>query len=82
MNLIIGLPKSKKLDRNKYNTIATYIDLYLKVAYFMLTTKQVDTEGITNIHKWEIFWLHELPRGIISDRKLQFIVKVIKALYK
>ena len=51
MNLVTSLSKSEGLNENKYNTIITYIDLHLKAAHFALTTKQVDVEGITNIHK-------------------------------
>ena len=55
MDLVTGLPKSEGLDRNKYNAIATYVDLHSKVAHFILTTKQVNIEGIANIHEREIF---------------------------
>ena len=82
VDLVTGLPKSEGLDGNKYNAIATYVDLHSKAAHFVLTTEQVDAEGIANIHEREIFRLHGLPRGIVSDRGPQFAAKVIKALYK
>ena len=81
MDLVTGLPKSEGLDRNKYNVIATYIDLHFKAAHFVLTTEQVDTEEIVNIHEQEIFRLHGLPRGIISDRGPQFAARVMRELY-
>ena len=82
IDLVTGLPKSEGLDGNKYNAIATYVDLHSKAAHFVLTTEQVDAEGIANIYEREIFRLHGLPRGIVSDRGPQFAAKIIKALYK
>lgn len=81
-DLITGLPPSKGIDGNTYIAIATYVDLYLKQAYFALTTDKVDANGIADLHIRDIFRLHRLPRGIISDRGLQFISQFIKALYE
>lgn len=43
---------------------------------------KVNTEGITDLHICDVFRLYGLPRGIISDRGLQFAFRFIKALYQ
>lgn len=50
--------------------------------YFALTTNKVDTDGIADLHIRDVFRLHGLPRGTISDRGLQFMSRFIKALYE
>lgn len=81
-DLITGLPPSKGIDGNMYIAIATYVDLYSKHAHFALTTDKVDTNGIADLHIHDIFRLHGLPRGIISDRGPQFVSRFIKVLYE
>lgn len=65
-----------------YTAIATYVDLYSKQAHFALTTDKVDADSIADLHIRDVFRLHGLPRGIISDRGLQFASRFIKALYE
>lgn len=67
-NLVTGLLPSKGIDTKMYIAIATYVDLYLKQVYFALTTDKVDAEGIADLYIRDVFRLHGLPRGIISDR--------------
>lgn len=65
-----------------YTAIATYVDLYSKQAHFALTTDKVDADRIADLHIRDVFRLHGLPRGIISDRGPQFASRFIKALYQ
>ena len=81
-DLITGLPLSKGIDSKTYNAISTYVDLYGKQAHFLLTNDTVDADGIADLHIRDVFRLHGLPRGLISDRGPQFAAKTIKALYK
>lgn len=81
-DLVTGLPPSKEIDGNTYTAIANYVDLYSKQAHFALTTDKVDADGIADLHIRDVFRLHGLPRGIISDRGPQFASRFIKALYQ
>lgn len=80
-NLVTGLLPSKGIDGNIYTAITTYVNLYIKQAHFALTTDKVDADSIADLHIRDVFQLHGLPRGIISDRGLQFASWFIKALY-
>lgn len=81
-DLVTGLLSSKGIDEKTYTAIATYVDLYSKQAHFALTTDKVDTDGIADLHIRDVFRLHGLLRGIISDRGPQFASRFIKVLYK
>lgn len=81
-DLVTGLPPSKGIDGKMYTAIATYVDLYSKQAHFALTTDKVDANEIADLHIRDVFRLHGLPRGIISDRGPQFASRFIKALYE
>lgn len=65
-----------------YTAITIYVDLYSKQAHFALTTNKVNADGIVDLHICDIFRLHRLPWGIISDRGPQFVFRFIKALYE
>lgn len=54
----------------------------MKQAHFALTTDKVDADNITDLHIRNIFRLHGLLRGIISNQGPQFVFWFIKALYE
>lgn len=81
-DLVTRLPPSKGIDGKTYTAIATYVDLYSKQAHFALTTDKVDANDIVDLHIRDVFRLHGLPQGIISDRGPQFMFRFIKALYE
>ena len=76
-DLITGLPKCKG-----YDAIATYVDLYTKQVHICPTTKDVDSEGIADLHYKEVFQHHGIPTEFISDRGPQYVSKVMRALLK
>lgn len=71
-DLVTGLPLSKGINGNMYTAIVTYVDLYSKQAHFALTTDKVNADSIADLYIRNVFRLHGLPRGIISDRGPQF----------
>lgn len=81
-DLVTGLPLSKGIDGKTYTAITTYVDLYTKQVHFALTTDKVDADGIADLHIRNVFRLHRLLRGIISNRGPQFASRFIKALYE
>lgn len=81
-DLVTRLLLSKGINGNIYTAIATYVDLYSKQVHFAFTTDKVDTDGIADLYIRDVFRLHGLLRGIISDREPQFASRFIKALYE
>lgn len=66
-DLVTRLPLSKGINSNMYTAIAIYVDLYIKQAHFALTTDKVNPDGIADLYIHNVFRLHGLPQGIISD---------------
>jgi len=52
------------------------------MAYFMPITEKTMAEGLARMFKDNVWWLHELPESIISDRGPQFAVGIMKELNK
>jgi len=52
----------------------------LKIAHFIAITEGILAEELTKLFKDNIWKLYELQENIISDRKLQFVVELMKEL--
>ena len=63
-----------------YNAILVVYDCFSKMVHFIATTEKTLVEGLAKLF-WDHIWkLHELPESIISDRRVQFVVGMIKEL--
>jgi hypothetical protein len=71
MDFLLNLPPSV-LDDRKYNSLFVAQDILTKMAHFILTTTTVKAEGVAKLCFENIYRLHGLPKGIISDRDLKF----------
>ena len=75
---IIGpLPKSNGMD-----AIVVIVDRFTKMIYLKVATTNVSLEGITKIHRDDIWRLHGIPRKILSDRGPQFALKFMEKFTK
>jgi len=75
---IIGpLPKSNGMD-----AIVVIVDQFTKMIRLKTTTMNILLEGIAKIYRDEIWKLHGIPRKILSDRGLQFVLKFMEELTK
>ena len=63
-----------------YNAIVVYIDHYSKQVYVILTTSEVDTEGIMDIHYHEVFRLHGIPSKVVSMKALYYKLGIVHVL--
>jgi len=74
-NFITKLPLAQG-----YNAILVVCNCFSKMAYFIATTEKTSAEGLAKLF-WDHIWkLHGLPESIISDRRVQFAVEMMKEL--
>ena len=75
MDFITGLPESKppgsENDRG-FNAILVIVDRLIKMAHYIPTRKDMNSEQVVRLYFDNIFLLHSLPDSIISDRGTQF----------
>jgi len=55
-------------------------DHFSKIAHFIATTEKTSAEGLAKLFRDHVWKLHGLPESIISDRRVQFVVGMIKEL--
>ena len=67
MDFIVDLLPAK-YRRNVYNAVLIAIYRYFKITRFILYTKDVTTEELSNILYNEIFLRYNVPRSIIINR--------------
>ena len=71
------LPKS-----NGMNTIVVIVDWFMKIIQLKATTTNIFSKGIAKIYRNKIWKLYRIPRKILSDRSLQFMLKFIEEFTK
>ena len=73
MDFITGLPKSKpSYSETRFNVIFVVVDRLTKMANYIPTRKDTNSEQVARLYFDNIFRLHALPDSIISDRGTQF----------
>jgi len=63
-----------------YNAILVVCDRFSKMAHFIATTEKMSAEGLAKLFRDQVWRLHGLPESIISDRRVQFVVGMMKEL--
>jgi RNase H-like domain found in reverse transcriptase/Integrase zinc binding domain/Retrotransposon gag protein/Retroviral aspartyl protease/Reverse transcriptase (RNA-dependent DNA polymerase)/Chromo (CHRromatin Organisation MOdifier) domain/Zinc knuckle len=81
MDFMVNLPSSA-IGNTKYNSLFVVVDSLSKMAHLIPTTTTVTAEGVAKLYFDNIFRLHGLPLGIISDRDSKFTGAFWKALQK
>ena len=76
VDLISPLPKSKGK-----NAIIVIVDQFSKMIWLFPVSTKITSQGVVKIFRDEIFKLHGIPKKVISDRGLQFILSFMKELY-
>ena len=71
MDFIEGLPMS-----GEYNLILVVVDCLTKMALFIPTCKDLDTEGLVCLFIDRVFSKHGAPHDIVSDRGHHFVSKL------
>ena len=71
MDFLINLPSSALNDR-KYNSLMVVTDLFAKMVHLIPTMTNVMAERVAKLYYDNIYRLHGLPRGIVSDRDTKF----------
>jgi len=77
MDFIVELSES-----SGHNAVMTVVDLVLKRVYFIPTHTTVTVERVAKLFLYYVWKLHRLPRQVVSDRGLQFIILFIQELYR
>lgn len=71
MDFIEGLPESGSFD-----SILVVVDRLTKMALFVPTCKDLDTEGLVHLFIDRVFSKHGAPHDIVSDRGRHFVSKL------
>jgi hypothetical protein len=76
MDFITGLPKSAK----KNDAIMVVVEKLIKATHFVPIKSTCKAIDIASIFMKEIFWLHDMPEEIISDKDTKFTSRFWKYL--
>jgi len=71
MDFLINLPSSM-LNDHKYNSLFVIVDILTKMVHLIPTATNVKAEGVAKLYFENIYHLHGLPKGIVSDRDTKF----------
>jgi len=81
MDFLINLPSSM-LNDHKYNSLYGVVDILTKMVHLIPTTTNVKAEGVAKLYFENIYRLHGLPKGIVSDRDTKFTGAFWRTLQK
>src|SRR5438045_9074775 len=81
MDCLPRLPSSA-VGNQKFNSLLVIIDMLTKQVHLIPTTKDVTAGGVAQLYFDNIYKLHGLPRGIISDRDTKFTGAFWRTLQK
>jgi transposase InsO family protein len=81
MDFMVNLPSSAIGDL-KFNSLMVIEDYLTKMTRLIPTTTNVKAEGVAKLYFDNIYKLHGLPRGIVSDRDSKFTGAFWRALQK
>ena len=85
MDFITGLPESKPPGSESdhgFNAILVIVDRLTKMAHYIPTREDTNSEQVARLYFDNIFRLHGLPDSIISDRGTQFTSVFSRTLCK
>ena len=77
INIIGPLPKSNGMD-----TIVVIMDRFTKMIWLKSMTTNISLEEIAKIYRDKIWKLYRIPRKILSNKGLQFILKFMEEFTK
>jgi len=81
MYLIVDFITKLSLVAEK-NIILVVCDRLSKLAYFVVTTERTSVKGLVRLFRNNVWKLHRLPKSVISDKELQFVMELTKKLNK
>ena len=61
-----------------YDAILVVCDCFSKMVYFIATMKKMSVEGLAKLFQDHMWKLHGLSESIISDKRMQFAVGMIR----
>ena len=77
VDFIVELPES-----HGYDAIMNVVDSVSKVSHFILTHTTITALGAACLFLAHIWKLHELLKQVVSNQGLQFIVELMRELYR
>jgi len=80
VDLITDLPLSKDSEGHEYDAICTFVDLLTKQAFFVRTTKSLDSVGLAHLYIDHVYRVKGLSRFIVSDRDVRMTADFWKTL--
>ena len=82
MDLITDLPASTAHDGQTYDTIATFVDMLTKQAFFVRTNKTVTSTGLAHLYLENVYRLKGLSKFIVSDRDTRITAEFWQTLFR
>ena len=64
----------------EYNSILVVVAWFTKIAHFVPITEKTTAEGLAQLFRDNIWWLHRLFESIILDRGPQFAAGLMREL--
>ena len=65
-----------------YDSILVVVYWFTKIVHFVPTTEKTMAEGLAQLFRNNVWWLHGLPESIISDKGPQFAAGLMNELNK
>ena len=81
MDFLVKLPTSR-VGGQKFNSLFIVVDLLSKMCHLIPTKTTVNAEGVARLYFDQIYRLHGLPKGIVSDRDPKFTGAFWRTLQK
>jgi len=80
VDLITDLPLSKDSEGREYDAVCTFVDMLTKQAFFVRTTKSLDSKGLAHLYIDHVYRVKGLSRFIVSDRDVRMTADFWKTL--
>ena len=78
MDFITKLPKT----RSQHDAIMVVVDKLTNTSHFILVNTTHKATEIVDIYMKQVYRLHGIPKGIVSNRDMKFISNFCKGLFK
>ena len=77
-DFVFGFPE----DNHKNNDILVFVDSFSKMVYLAAVPESITAQGCARVFIETKFWLHRLPRELVSDRDPRYKAEFWQSVYR